>query len=167
MTRVVLTVNGLPVAADVADDALLLDVLRDAAGCLSVREGCGVGVCGACTAIVDGEPVSTCLALAARHDGADVLTVEGLPQGDPVQAAFMETDAMQCGYCTPGFILTVHDLLRSGREPSEEQIEQHLASNSCRCGAYRELLDATRLAVRTCCSRPALAPARTEQVAPG
>jgi 3-oxoadipate enol-lactonase len=148
MSRVELKVNGADVVADVADDALLLDVLREEGGCLSVREGCGVGVCGACTAIVDGRPVSTCLELAARHTGSDVLTVEGLAPGDRVQEAFVRAGAMQCGYCTPGFVLMVHDLLRTSPDPTDAQIEAHLASNTCRCGAYPELAEAVRLAVR-------------------
>jgi 3-oxoadipate enol-lactonase len=148
MSRVELKVNGADLVADVADDALLLDVLREEAGCLSVREGCGVGVCGACTAIVDGRPVSTCLEFAARHTGSDVLTVEGLPPGDHVQEAFVRAGAMQCGYCTPGFVLMVHDLLRTSPDPTDAQIEAHLASNTCRCGAYPELAEAVRLAVR-------------------
>jgi 3-oxoadipate enol-lactonase len=148
MMHVELTVNGERVAVDVADDALLLDVLRDEAGCLSVREGCGVGVCGACTALVDGQPVSSCLALAGRYDGADVLTVEGLEPGDEVQAAFVRAGAMQCGYCTPGFVLMVTSLLRATLDPSEHEIEAHLASNTCRCGAYPELVEAVRLAAR-------------------
>ena len=147
MTRIELTVNGAPVAADVDDDELLLDVLRDEAGCLSVREGCGVGVCGACTALVDGVPVSTCLELAARRGGSDVLTVEGLGPADPIQEAFVRAGALQCGYCTPGFVLTVHGLLRAHAEPSDAQIEAHLASNTCRCGAYVELVEAVRLAI--------------------
>jgi aerobic-type carbon monoxide dehydrogenase small subunit (CoxS/CutS family) len=141
-----LTVNGSEHEVAAADDALLLDVLRDC-GCGSVREGCGVGVCGACTAVVDGVPISTCLALAGRHDGADVLTAEGLDDDDPVLEAFVSAGAMQCGYCTPGFVLMVRDLLRQSPDPTPEQIEACLASNTCRCGAYPEILEAVQSAI--------------------
>ena len=141
-----LTVNGAEHEVAAADDALLLDVLRDC-GCGSVREGCGVGVCGACTAVVDGVPISTCLALAGRHDGADVLTAEGLDDDDPVLEAFVSAGAMQCGYCTPGFVLMVRDLLRQSPDPAPEQIEACLASNTCRCGAYPEILEAVQSAI--------------------
>ena len=141
-----LIVNGAEHEVPAADDALLLDVLREC-GCGSVREGCGVGVCGACTAVVDGVPISTCLALAGRHDGAEVLTAEGLDEDDPVVEAFVSAGAMQCGYCTPGFVLMVRDMLRQTPDPTPEQVEACLASNTCRCGAYPEILEAVRSAV--------------------
>ncbi|HZD66088.1 MAG TPA: 2Fe-2S iron-sulfur cluster-binding protein [Acidimicrobiales bacterium] len=146
MAEVRMTVNGAPVAADVPDDALLLDVLREEAGCTSLREGCGVGVCGACTAIVDGLPISTCLALAGRYGGAAILTTEGLAPDDPVVQAFATTGAMQCGYCTPGIVLMVHDLLDREPDPGPQQIAACLAANTCRCGAYPELQEAVRTA---------------------
>lgn len=141
-----LIVNGAEREVTAADDALLLDVLREC-GCGSVREGCGVGVCGACTAVVDGVPISTCLALAGRYSGADVLTAEGLDDGDPVLEAFVSAGAMQCGYCTPGFVLMVRDLLRETPDPTPGQIEACLVSNTCRCGAYPEILEAVRSAI--------------------
>jgi aerobic-type carbon monoxide dehydrogenase small subunit (CoxS/CutS family) len=146
MTLITLTVNGAEQEVSADDDALLLDVLREC-GCGSVREGCGVGVCGACTAVVDGVPISTCLALAGRYSGADVLTAEGLDEGDPVLEAFVSAGAMQCGYCTPGFVLMVRDLLARDPDPSPEQIEACLASNTCRCGAYPEIIEAVTSAV--------------------
>jgi aerobic-type carbon monoxide dehydrogenase small subunit (CoxS/CutS family) len=141
-----LTVNGAEHEVAAADDALLLDVLREC-GCGSVREGCGVGVCGACTAVVDGTPISTCLALAGRHEGAEVLTAEGLDEDDPVLEAFVSAGAMQCGYCTPGFVLMVRDLLSQIPNPTPEQIEACLASNTCRCGAYPEIIEAVSSAI--------------------
>lgn len=147
MSEIRLTVNGVARTADVADDDLLLDVLREHAACGSVREGCGVGVCGACTAIVDGTPISTCLALAGRYDGADVLTAEGLDPHDPVVDAFVAAGAMQCGYCTPGFVLMVRDMLERDPDPSEDEIERVLAANTCRCGAYVQIREAVGLAI--------------------
>ena len=148
MPAVNVTVNGRSHAFDLRTDELLLDVLRDRAGCSSVREGCGVGVRGACTAMVNGSPVSTCLVLGSCCDYAEVLTVEGLSPDDPVVAAFAEVGAMQCGYCTPGFVLMVRDLLATSASPSDEQIDEHLSGNLCRCVAYLEIGEAVRRAVR-------------------
>jgi aerobic-type carbon monoxide dehydrogenase small subunit (CoxS/CutS family) len=104
-------------------------------------------VCGACTAVVNGTPLSTCLELAGRHDGAEVLTAEGLDEDDPVLEAFVAAGAMQCGYCTPGFVLMVRDLLARTPDPTPEQIEACLASNTCRCGAYPEIVEAVSSAI--------------------
>lgn len=146
MPIVNLTVNGAPHRVEVAGDELLLDVLRERAGCGSVREGCGVGACGACTAIVDGVAIATCLTLAGRCEGANVLTTEGLAADDPLVAAFVGAGAMQCGYCIPGFVLMVRDLLAANRDPSSAEIDEHLAGNLCRCGAYLEIKEAVRRA---------------------
>jgi aerobic-type carbon monoxide dehydrogenase small subunit (CoxS/CutS family) len=148
MRAVSMSVNGRSQQFDLPTDELLLDVLRDRAGCPSVREGCGVGVCGACTAMVNGSPVSTCLLLGSCCDHAEVVTVEGLGPDDPVVAAFAEVGAMQCGYCTPGFVMMVHDLLATYGSPSDEQVDEHLAGNLCRCVAYLEIRQAVRHAVR-------------------
>jgi carbon-monoxide dehydrogenase small subunit len=139
-------VNGVQLQPAVDEDDLLLDVLRDA-GITSVREGCGVGVCGACTALVDGRPLSTCLARAVRHHGAEIVTAEGLAEDDPVRLAFLEAEALQCGYCTPGFVLMVKSLLAENANPSAGQVDDHLRGNLCRCGAYPEIREAVRLAV--------------------
>jgi aerobic carbon-monoxide dehydrogenase small subunit len=132
------------------DDARLLDLLRDELGLSSVREGCAVGACGACTVLLDGRPVSSCLVYAGRCEGADIETVEGLGDGelDPVQAAFVECGAVQCGYCTPGFILSVRALLAENPTPSDDEVRDYLAGNLCRCGAYLEILEAVRKVVR-------------------
>jgi 3-oxoadipate enol-lactonase len=147
--RIELMVNGRQVSADVEAEDLLLDVLRRPGDCMSVREGCGVGVCGACTAIVDGVALSTCLELAARHDGANVLTVEGLAHDDAVAEAFVAEGAMQCGYCTPGFVLMARALLASTPQPGAADVEACLAANVCRCGAYAELERAISTAAAT------------------
>jgi aerobic-type carbon monoxide dehydrogenase small subunit (CoxS/CutS family) len=131
------------------DDARLLDLLRDELGLRSVREGCAVGACGACTVLLDGRPVSSCLVYAARCEGARVETVEaGGDELDPVQAAFVECGALQCGYCTPGFVLSVRGLLAENPQPSDDEIRDYLAGNLCRCGAYLEILEAVRTVVR-------------------
>jgi aerobic-type carbon monoxide dehydrogenase small subunit (CoxS/CutS family) len=149
MRDIVLTINGMEHTVKAEDDALLLDVVREAGGCASVREGCGVGVCGACTAVVDGLPISTCLALVGRYHGAEILTAEGLPPDDPVVEAFVEAGAMQCGYCTPGFVLMVRDLLARDPDPTPAEVEACLASNTCRCGAYPEIRDAVARAAES------------------
>jgi aerobic-type carbon monoxide dehydrogenase small subunit (CoxS/CutS family) len=141
------TLNGEPRELAAGGGEMLLDVLRGA-GLRSVRLSCGVGVCGACTCLLDGEPVSTCLLLARLADGADLETVEGLSD-DPVQRAFDELGAFQCGYCTPAMILTARHLLAEEPNPSGEQIREHLNGNLCRCGCYPRIEAAVVQAART------------------
>ena len=123
-------------------DEMLLAVLRRE-GLLSVRETCAIGVCGACTVLVDGEPVTGCLMLAAQAAGREVTTVEGL-DGDPVQRAFVETHGFQCGWCTPGFVLAAKRLLETTRRPSDDEIAEGLGGNLCRCGSYVKIKEAVR-----------------------
>jgi aerobic-type carbon monoxide dehydrogenase small subunit (CoxS/CutS family) len=132
-------VNGITHQLLVEDDELLLDVLRRRLGCTSVREGCGVGACGACTVLVDGASTSSCLALAVRADGAEITTAEGLPPGDPVVASFVEAGALQCGYCIPGFVMMATELLSENPHPRPDEIGDHLEGNICRCGTYVEI----------------------------
>lgn len=154
MTRPVeFVVNGRPRVVHARDEDLLLDVLRDQIGVTSVREGCGVGACGACTVLVEGASVSSCLALAVDYDGAAILTVEGLPEDDPVVQSFVEAGALQCGYCIPGFVMMTHELLAEQELPSPEAVRAHLAGNLCRCGTYYEIADAVALAARTLAAR--------------
>jgi aerobic-type carbon monoxide dehydrogenase small subunit (CoxS/CutS family) len=140
-TSVVL--NGRAAELDVAGDEMLLDALRRE-GLRSVRATCGIGVCGACTVLVDGEPISGCLFLAAQAEGREVTTVEGLGGEDPVQRAFEEAHAFQCGWCTPGMILTVKALLAEEPNPDEQRIAAALGGNLCRCGCYVEIAEAVR-----------------------
>lgn len=140
--------NGDAVSVDAAADSSLLSVLR-ALGILSVRETCGIGVCGACTALVDGVPISTCILLAPLAAGCDVLTTEGLADDDPVLTAFANTHAFQCGFCTPGFVLTVKQLLEENPSPTEQDARLALAGNLCRCGSYPNILEAVRQAAAT------------------
>jgi len=144
--RIAFTVNGESVEVDARSDEMLLEVLRRDLGLTSVRATCGIGVCGACTALVDGEPISTCLLLAPLAAGRQVTTVEGLGGDDPVQRGFVEAHAFQCGYCTPGMILAAKRLLEESPQPSEEEIRLALAGNLCRCGCYVKIVDAVRRA---------------------
>ncbi|MCI0635215.1 MAG: (2Fe-2S)-binding protein [Actinobacteria bacterium] len=124
----------------------LLEVLRRELDLAGAREGCGVGMCGACTVLVDGRPVSSCLLLAPLATGRAITTIEGLagPDGslDPVQQAFMDRNAFQCSYCTPGFVLTAKALLAENPSPTETEVEEYLSGNLCRCGCYREIVAA-------------------------
>lgn len=138
--------NGSAVEADVRPDEMLLEVLRRDLGLTSVRATCEIGVCGACTALVDGQPISTCIFLAPLVDGREVTTVDGLGGDHPVQQAFSEVHAMQCGYCTPGMVLTATALLEETPAPSEEEIKVALGGNLCRCGCYVKIIDAVQLA---------------------
>lgn len=144
--RIGLTVNGRSAEVEAAPDEMLLAVLRRELGLTSVRPTCGIGVCGACTALLDGEPISTCLLLAPLAEGREVTTVEALGGDHPVQRAFVEAHAFQCGYCTPGMILTALSLLGETVDPSDEEIRIALAGNLCRCGCYPRIVDAVRRA---------------------
>ena len=142
--------NGEPTALTVATDATLLEVLRDACGLTSVRSTCGIGICGACTVLVDGAPLSACLLLAPLVDGATVETVEGLSgdegELDPIQQAFVERMGFQCSYCTPGMILGTKALLAENPDPTPAEIAVYLAGNLCRCGSYPQITEAVLLA---------------------
>ena len=138
-TTIEFTVNGITQQLTVSDDELLLDALRRRLGCTSVREGCGVGACGACTVLVDGKSTSSCLALAVRADGAEITTAEGLPGDDPVVNSFIEAGALQCGYCIPGFVMMATELLSENPQPTPEDVTEHLEGNICRCGTYVEI----------------------------
>lgn len=146
MSDVVLTVNGTPHRVAVDDQTLLLDALRGRVGTTSVREGCGVGACGACTVLAAGRSVSSCLASASRYHGVELTTADGLPEDDPVVSSFVDSDAMQCGYCIPGFVLMTKELLTENPAPTDEEIIGHLEGNICRCATYPEILTAVRLA---------------------
>ena len=143
--------NGAPVEADVKPHHNLVELLQTQFGLTGARESCGQGLCGCCTVLVNGRAVSACLYLAQFVDGAEVTTVESLDTPDklsPVQEAFIETSAFQCGYCTPGFVLMVTQLLDEHPEPNDDQIKHYLSGNLCRCATYPEVMDAVRLAAR-------------------
>jgi carbon-monoxide dehydrogenase small subunit len=141
--------NGRAVSASVMPHDTIVDMLTLQFDLRGARESCGQGLCGCCTVHVDGKPVSGCLSLAAFLDGANVLTVEGLADGDkldPVQEAFIEAGAFQCGFCTPGFIMMTKTLLEQHPKPTEDQIKHYLTGNLCRCSAYPEIVEAVKLA---------------------
>jgi aerobic-type carbon monoxide dehydrogenase small subunit (CoxS/CutS family) len=147
--KVALTVNGAAVEVEARTDEMLHTVLARELGLRSVRETCGIGVCGACTVLLDGAAVSGCLLLAVEAEGCEVVTVEGLGGDDPVQRAFEEAHAFQCGWCTPGLVLAVKALLAEAEAaPGEQEIREALAGNLCRCGSYSKIVDAVRRAHR-------------------
>jgi carbon-monoxide dehydrogenase small subunit len=145
------TLNGAPATAEISPHHTLVEMLREKFNLFGARESCGQGLCGCCTAIVDGQAVSGCLYLACFADGAVVETVEGLGSPDrldPVQEAFIEAGAFQCGFCTPGFVLMTKQLLERHADPDDEAIRHYLAGNLCRCSAYPEIIAAVKLAAR-------------------
>lgn len=143
--------NGAPVSAEVKPHHNLVEVLQAQFGLTGARESCGQGLCGCCTVLMNGRAVSGCLQLALLVDGAEVVTIEALDaEGklDPVQEAFIEAGAFQCGYCTPGFVLMTKQLLDAHPDPDDEQIKHYLSGNLCRCGTYPEVIAAVKLAAR-------------------
>jgi aerobic-type carbon monoxide dehydrogenase small subunit (CoxS/CutS family) len=140
-----LILNGKRAELECEPLEMLVSVLRRA-GLSSVRTTCEIGVCGACTVLLDDEPVSGCLLLAAEAEGRQVTTVEGLGESDPVRRAFEAARAFQCGWCTPGFVLTAKALLEDDPEPSDEAIDEALGGNLCRCGSYVKIREAIRAA---------------------
>jgi carbon-monoxide dehydrogenase small subunit len=147
--RIELTVNGEAREADVWAGESLLTTLRDRLELPGSKNACEQGECGSCSVLLDGELVCSCLVLAAQADGHDVMTVEGLAGEDelhPVQAAFADAGAVQCGFCTPGFVVAASDLLRRIPEPSDDEIREALSGNLCRCTGYAKILDAVHAA---------------------
>jgi aerobic carbon-monoxide dehydrogenase small subunit len=145
-------VNGSLCEAAVEPASTLLELLRDRFGLTGTKEGCGTGYCGACTVLVDGSPVNACLMLAVDADNRDIVTVEGLERDGmlhPVQEAFARFGALQCGYCTPGMIVSAAALLEENPDPSEADIRAGLAGNLCRCTGYRPIVDAVLAAAKT------------------
>ena len=143
------TLNGAPAHASVMPHESIVDMLTQRFDLNGARESCGQGLCGCCTVHVDGKAVSGCLSLAWFLDGANVLTIEGLAEGDeldPVQQAFIDAGAFQCGFCTPGFIMMAKQLLDQSPNPTDDEIRHYLTGNLCRCSAYPEIVDAVKLA---------------------
>ena len=144
--QITLNVNGVEQQLEVETHHTLLWILREHLKLYSVREGCGVGMCGACTVLVDGKPISTCLLFAAQVRGREIVTVEGLSDGDseelhPIQEAYIACSGFQCSFCTPGFILPSKALLEENPHPSEEEVREWMMGNLCRCTGYYKILD--------------------------
>ena len=156
MTRVIrFTVNGAPKEIEIPTYRTLLDCLRNDLGLTGSKEGCGVGVCGACTVLLDGRTVSSCIALAVFADGHDVITVEGLAEDErlhPVQQAFVDAGGFQCGICTPGQVVSAKALLDANPHPTDDEIREWMAGNLCRCTGYYKILESVRTAAER--SRP-------------
>lgn len=144
------TVNGESVSLAVDPNAMLLDVLRDQLELTGAKEGCGMGECGACTVIMNGHTVNTCILPAMEAEGAEIITVEGLIQEDgslaPIQQAFVEHGAIQCGFCTPGMVMSAQALLMENPHPTEDDIRRSLAGNICRCTGYNQIVAAVQAA---------------------
>jgi len=148
---IALTVNGRKVGLEVEANETLLEVLRDKLDLTGAKKVCDRGECGGCTVLLDGEPVYACMYLAIRADGRTVRTVEGLAEGEtlsPVQEAFIEKDGYQCGFCTPGFLMTTTAFLEKNPAPSRDEIKQALSGNLCRCGNYAKIYDAVGTAAK-------------------
>ncbi len=144
-----LTVNGAEYDISVKPWATLLDMLRENLGLTGTKEGCGVGECGACTVLMDGSAVNACLVLAGEANGRQVITIEGLAQGGilhPIQQAFVEIGGMQCGFCTPGMILSTKALLDANPDPTEDEIRKGLEGNFCRCTGYTRIIESVKTA---------------------
>ncbi len=150
--RVALRVNGQVCEGDVEPRLLLSDFLRHELGLTGTHVGCEHGVCGACTVLLDGDPVRSCLLFAVQAAGSDVTTVEGLARDDeplhPLQQAFQDAHGLQCGFCTPGILMTLVPFLRDNPDPSEAEVRHALSGNLCRCTGYQHIVDAVLLAAR-------------------
>jgi carbon-monoxide dehydrogenase small subunit len=149
MLLITCVLNGRPVQLEVAPGETLLETLRERLGLTGTKKGCEVGECGACTVLVDGVPVDSCLFLSALAGGKDILTIEGIGGGadlSVLQQAFIDEGAVQCGFCTPGMILSAHALIRKYEHPTAEQIKTGMAGNMCRCAAYPQIIKAVQRA---------------------
>jgi aerobic carbon-monoxide dehydrogenase small subunit len=149
--RVSLKINGVEQSHEVEPRLLLVDFLRDVAGLTGTHVGCDTSICGACTVMLNGATAKSCTVLAVQADGSDLLTIEGLAQGDKLhllQEAFWECHGLQCGFCTPGMILSAHQLLKRNPKPTESEIRHALDGNLCRCTGYQHIVDAVQYAAK-------------------
>ncbi len=145
--KIKLVVNGKEYSPDVLPNRTLLDIIRDNIGLTGTKRGCEIGECGACTVLMDGQAVNSCLVLAPQADGKKILTVEGLMENGnlhPLQKSFIKKDAVHCGFCTPGMLLSSLALIRDNPNPSDAEIKQAIAGNLCRCSGYQQIIEAIR-----------------------
>jgi aerobic carbon-monoxide dehydrogenase small subunit len=157
-TALSVIVNGKQIQTLVADRLLLCDFLRDHLGLTALKVACGEGACGACTIVIDGQPARSCTLLAVQTEGAEILTLEGLnaPQGlNPVQQLFHQHHALQCGYCTPGWLMTVYSMIKRSIHPDSTEVGQYLSGHICRCTGYRNIWTAVRRALGATHDEPA------------
>lgn len=148
---ITLTVNDSAYEVAVAPNRTLTQLLRDDLNLLGTKEGCGVGDCGVCTVIMDGKPVNSCLVLAVQADGSDITTIEGVATSEglhPIQQTFVEMGAIQCGFCTPGMVLSARSLLEKNPHPTEHEVREALSGNLCRCTGYQKIVEAVQEASR-------------------
>ena len=150
--KITMTVNGREVSGYAEARVTLVDFLRDVLGLTGTHIGCEHGVCGACSVVMDGRPARSCLTYAVMADGHNITTVEGLegPNGElsPLQDAFWENHAMQCGYCTPGMLIATHTLLEENPDPNEEEIREAIGGNLCRCTGYQQIVEAVQMTAK-------------------
>jgi carbon-monoxide dehydrogenase small subunit len=149
--KISLTVNGVLERAEVPSNMVLLTMLREKLGLTGAKNGCAAGECGACTVIMDGEPVNSCLVLAVEADGSEIITVEGLATDsglDPLQEAMIEISGTQCGFCTPGVLVSARALLDRNPSPSEDEIKEALRGNLCRCTGYVRIVESVKMAAK-------------------
>lgn len=150
MININLKINGENYNINTKKEFRLIDLLREELNLIGSKEGCGEGECGACTVIMNGETVNSCMVMAFQADGSNILTIEGLGTENnlhPIQKAFIEVGAVQCGYCTPGMILSAKALLDKNPQPTREEIREGISGNLCRCTGYNKIVDATELAI--------------------
>jgi carbon-monoxide dehydrogenase small subunit len=151
MEQLIITVNGKEYELQIEPSATLLNVLREDLGLTGAKEGCGIGECGACTVIVDGVTVNACLILAMEVQGSQITTIEGLADVEmlhPIQQAFMDVGGLQCGFCTPGMILSTKALLDANASPTDEEIKKGLEGNFCRCTGYTKIIESVKVAAQ-------------------
>lgn len=149
--QIMLTVNGEPKEILTDPNRTLLQVLREDLGLTGTKHGCGMGDCGSCTVLLDGQPVNSCLVLAVQADGRQVATIEGVADGNrlhPLQEAFVEHGGIQCGFCTPGMILSAKALLDRKKQPKEAEIREAVSGNLCRCTGYQKIIESIQIAAR-------------------
>jgi len=149
--KIKLTINGEVESLSVRSNLTLLKMLREELALTGTKNGCSAGECGACTVLMNGEPVNSCMVLAVECDGAEIVTVEGLSNKEslaPIQEAFLESGGVQCGFCTPGFLISSKALLERNPDPSEEEIREALVGNLCRCTGYTKIIDAVQKAAQ-------------------